>query len=132
MFRILAFCLALNLTPVAATAQNSEIEAIIGAQLQAFQADDFATAFTFASPMIKQMFQNSERFGKMVRNGYPMVWRPADVSFGNLRLLDGRQIKTVYFTDRAGRRFEAAYEMIEGDEGWQINGVVIREADVGA
>jgi len=38
----------------------------------------------------------------------------------------------VFFTDREGRLFEAAYEMIETAEGWRINGVSIRKAARGA
>ena len=132
MLRIFVMCIMLAATPIAVKAQSSDIEAVIGAQIEAFQIDDFETAFTFASPMIKRMFENPERFGRMVRGGYPMVWRPAEVVFGGLREIDGRQIKTVFLTDQAGRRFEAAYEMIETADGWQINGVVIRAADVGA
>ena len=41
-------------------------------------------------------------------------------------------VKTVFFTDQNGRSFEGAYEMVETPEGWRINGVQIREADVGA
>ena len=38
----------------------------------AFKAVDFAQAFTYA-PNIKGMFGTADRFGMMVRNGYPMV-----------------------------------------------------------
>ena len=31
--------------------------------------------------MIQGMFGTPARFGLMVRNGYPMVWRPAEVEF---------------------------------------------------
>ena len=52
---------------------SSGIEATINRQIEAFQADDFATAFTFASPTIQGMFGTSDRFGAVVRQGYPMV-----------------------------------------------------------
>ena len=132
MIRAIALCLLIISAPMAVRAQSEDIEAVIGAQLDAFRADDFETAFTFASPMIKRMFGTPERFGQMVMNGYPMVWRPANVVFGGLQDIEGRLVKTVFFTDGAGRTYEAAYEMIETEGGWQINGVYIREADIGA
>ena len=72
----LAIALALSL-PAPARAQGADIEATIGRQLEAFRADAFDDAFTFASPMIQGLFRTPETFGEMVRNGYPMVWRPA-------------------------------------------------------
>jgi len=35
-------------------------------------------------------------------------------------------------TDQLGKVFEASYEMIETDKGWQINGVTLKEAGLGA
>ena len=124
---LLSFALAV---PVAA--QQSAIEKVISSQLSAFEAGDLETAFSFASPAIKQLFKSPERFGQMVQRGYPMVWRPADVRFGPIRTEGGRTVQIVFFTDQAGQLFEAAYEMIETEKGWQINGVQLREGDLGA
>ncbi|MEM9269253.1 MAG: DUF4864 domain-containing protein, partial [Pseudomonadota bacterium] len=33
-----------------------DIQGVISAQVEAFQADDYATAFTYASPNIKRIF----------------------------------------------------------------------------
>jgi len=120
------------LAPHPVRAQEGEIRGVISDQLAAFQANDLATAFGFASPAIKGIFGDPQTFGQMVRTGYPMVWRPAAVRFGGLETVDGRPVQTVFFTDREGRLFEAAYEMIETAEGWRINGVYIREAATGA
>lgn len=120
------------LAPLPARAQSDEIRGVISDQLAAFQNNDLATAFGFASPAIKDIFGDPRTFGRMVRTGYPMIWRPAAVRFGGLQNVDGRLLQTVFFTDREGRLFEAAYEMIETAEGWRINGVHIRRADMGA
>lgn len=104
-------------------AQSAEIEANIAAQIQAFRADDFATAFTFASPSIQRLFRNADNFGAMVRNGYPMVWRPADVRFLELREVDGALWQKVMITDGNGRVHLLDYQMIPLTEGWKINGV---------
>ncbi|WP_170475185.1 DUF4864 domain-containing protein [Ruegeria arenilitoris] len=106
-----------------AFAQNAEIEANITAQIQAFKADDFDTAFTFASPNIQRLFRNSDNFGAMVRNGYPMVWRPADLRFLELREVSGSLWQKVMIVDGDGRVHILDYQMIEMENGWKINGV---------
>ncbi|NOE28287.1 DUF4864 domain-containing protein [Ruegeria sp. HKCCD6157] len=106
-----------------AFAQNAEIEANISAQIQAFKADDFATAFTFASPSIQRLFQNPDNFGAMVRNGYPMVWRPSDIRFLELREIAGALWQKVMITDANGRVHILDYQMIPLEGGWKINGV---------
>lgn len=109
------------------------IEATIQSQIDAFLVDDFATAFTFASPNIKSLFGSSERFGQMVRNGYPMVWRPGELRFLELRDIDGALWQKVMIRDQAGEFHLLDYQMIQGPDGWQINGVqILRQPDVGA
>lgn len=105
---------------------------VINAQIEAFKADDLDTAFSFASPTIRKLFGSAERFGRMVKRSYPMVWRPAQVRFGAFSDDSGRRVQTVYFTDDTGSVFEALYDMLETDTGWQINGVFVRRAGVGA
>ncbi|QFT74121.1 DUF4864 domain-containing protein [Ruegeria sp. THAF33] len=106
-----------------AFAQNAEIEANISAQIQAFKADDFATAFTFASPSIQRLFQNPDNFGAMVRNGYPMVWRPSEFRFLELREIAGALWQKVMITDANGRVHILDYQMIPLEDGWKVNGV---------
>lgn len=116
-----------------AFAQNAEIEANIAAQIQAFKADDFATAFTFASPGIQQLFQNPENFGAMVRNGYPMVWRPAEVRFLELREVAGSLWQKVMIVDGSGQVHILDYQMVQQENGWKINGVqLLRNSDPSA
>lgn len=109
------------------------IEATITAQIDAFLKDDFAEAFTYASPNIQGMFGTSERFGQMVRNGYPMVWRPGDVRYLELRDISGNLWQKVLIRDQQGGMHVLDYQMIETSEGWKINGVQILQApDVSA
>lgn len=118
--------LAVSLSAGLATgafAQSAEIEANIAAQIQAFKADDFATAFTFASPNIQSFFGTPENFGAMVRNGYPMVWRPADVRFLELREVAGALWQKVMVTDGNGQVHVLDYQMVRQENGWKINGV---------
>lgn len=135
MRRLLIGPLVAMLLAGAAAAQDarSAITGTIQSQIDAFLADDFATAFTFASPNIKRIFGDSERFGLMVRQGYPMVWRPADVRYLELDALGPFQLQKVLITDAAGVPHLLEYQMIQTSDGWQINGVRILEApQVGA
>jgi hypothetical protein len=116
-----------------AVAQEAPIRDTIQNQIEAFQADDFARAFTFASPTIKQMFGTPENFGVMVKQGYPMVYRPAEVQMMDLREVAGNLWQRVRITDQAGAGWYLDYMMVETAEGWQINAVQILPApDVGA
>ena len=135
--RQLFLCLVLLCLPVlsaqAQEARNPAIETVIQQQLDAIRAEDVGTAFSFASPNIKGMFGTPENFGRMVRDGYPMVWRPAEVQFLDLRKVAGNLWQRVMVTDQAGRTHLLDYQMVETDQGWQINGVqILPQAAVGA
>ncbi|WP_128514944.1 DUF4864 domain-containing protein [Tabrizicola thermarum] len=124
----LVTCLALP-----AAAQEAPIEETIRSQIDAFLADDFARAFTYASPTIKGIFGTPENFGAMVKNGYPMVYRPAEVEMGALRDIAGNLWQRVRVVDQAGAAWYLDYMMVETAEGWQINAVQVLPApDVGA
>lgn len=130
--RVTAFVTALFLA-TAATAQEGPIRNTIQSQIDAFLADDFATAFSFASPTIKGLFGSADRFGRMVQQGYPMVHRPQTVRMLDLREVNGRLWQKVMITDQQGRTHVLDYQMIETPEGWQINGVqLLPDVGVGA
>ena len=111
-----------------AVAQDRDIEGVISGQIEAFKADDFEEAFTFAAPSIQLMFRTPENFGIMVRRGYPMVWRPAEVTFLDLREEGGRCVQTVQIEDAEGTIHLLAYSMTQTEAGWKISGVQFLEA----
>ena len=116
-----------------AAAQEEPIQQTIQNQLDAFQADDFNRAFTFASPLIKGIFGTPENFGAMVTQGYPMVHHPAAVKMLELREVAGNLWQRVLITDAGGQTHMLDYQMVETSEGWQINAVQLLQApDVGA
>ena len=136
LFAILLACLALSQSPAplqAQTAAIAEVQDTIFAQIEAMKADDFVTAFTYASPMIQGIFVTPENFGMMVRQGYPMVWRPSAVQMLEQREIAGALWQKVLVTDGEGHSFVLDYQMIEGEGGWQINAVdLLPSAGVGA
>lgn len=105
------------------TAPGAGIRAVIGNQITALQADDFPMAFSYAAPGIRQLFGTPEQFGAMVRQGYPMVYRPADIRWLPLRETGGMMVQRVMIRDAGGRVHFLDYEMSPSDEGWQINAV---------
>lgn len=109
------------------------IEGTIQSQIDAFLTDDFEGAFTFASPSIQTLFRDPDNFGSMVKNGYPMVWRPDELRFLELRETAGNLWQKVLIRDAAGAVHILDYQMIQTTEGWRINGVQLLNApDVGA
>ncbi|MFN0116562.1 MAG: DUF4864 domain-containing protein [Paracoccaceae bacterium] len=113
-------------------ADPAAIRGVIGAQFDAFRAGDAGKAFTFASPMIRSVFGNPDNFGRMVRGGYPMIWAPSEVEFRGVRAENGAIFQRVRVRDGAGKDFLFDYEMVEGPDGWRINGVFpVRDPGVG-
>ena len=111
-----------------AVAQQSEIQGTINSQFEAFRADDFVGAFTYATPKLRQLFKTSENFKRMVTTGYPMVWRPAEVRYLELRERGGVMWQKVQITDAIGVVHLLDYMMEETDLGWRIGAVMILEA----
>ncbi|MBT4896607.1 MAG: DUF4864 domain-containing protein [Rhodobacteraceae bacterium] len=104
-------------------AEGKAIETTIRAQITALQADDFDRAFTYASPTIQQIFRAPEVFGRMVRQGYPMVYRPSAIEFLELASVEGYYWQKVQIRDGQGRYHLMAYQMVQLDGLWRINGV---------
>lgn len=115
------FCVLLSVPVWAGEAED--IQGVIRAQVDAFLSGDVQTAFGFASPTIRTIFGTPENFGRMVANGYPMIWKPWAVDFLDLRDADGRRFQRVRVQDGAGEAFLFDYEMVVVDGEWRINGV---------
>ncbi len=129
---ILTLCVVagLALAPTV-RAQEEPVRAVISAQIKAFEADDFDTAFTYASQSIQRMFGSAQHFGAMVTNGYPMVWRPGEVKFLALEQRGGLLWQDVLVRDAQGALHILEYQMQQDGAGWKINGVNIRKAAAG-
>lgn len=123
---MLAVVLAIGMVSAVA-AQDTDIEGVIGSQIEAFQADDFVGAFEFAHPSIRNIFRTPENFGRMVTQGYPMVWRPAEVTYLELRDVGGDLWQKVQIVDSDGAVHLLDYRMSQTPEGWKINGVQLLE-----
>lgn len=111
-----------------AAAQQAEIEGTISSQIEAFKADDFDQAFTYATPTLQRLFRSPQNFERMVTQGYPMVWRPAEVEYLELAEHGGSHWQKVRIVDQKGFTHILLYRMMMTDAGWRIGGVQILEA----
>ncbi len=119
----LIFAAALAVWASVLNAQDAEIQDVISRQIEAFQEDDVEAAYGFASPSIQNLIGSPARFGAMVRNGYPMVCRPSDFRFLELKELHGTYRQKVLFKDVQGVFHELEYQMLLIEDRWRINGV---------
>jgi hypothetical protein len=104
----------------------SAIRAVIEAQLDAFQADDAARAFSYAAPSIQALFGTPANFLAMVRSEYPVVYHPSSVSFLSVQEIDGQVSQVVQMTDAAGALWMAVYTLErQADRSWRISGCAI-------
>jgi hypothetical protein len=99
---------------------------VVMQQLEAFRHDDFATAYTFASVNVRQMFDRAG-FEQMVRGGYPEIAHSASATIDGSRRGDAGEIYLfIRVVGDSGRAIEAVYELVSEGGGWRINGVVTR------
>jgi Domain of unknown function (DUF4864) len=109
---------------------RAAIRDIIGKQVEAFQRDDGATAFGYASPAIQGMFGTPEAFMDMVRRGYQPVYRPRVFDFAEIVDLQGQPAQKVRVIGPDGRPVTAFYPMTQLPDGsWRINGCFLQAPD---
>jgi Domain of unknown function (DUF4864) len=104
----------------------TDIRAVVQAQLDALAVDDADRAFSFAAPGIRKMMGNAQNFLAMVRNGYPVVHRPASVAFMKAELRGAEVIQAVQMTDAKGVAWLAVYNLQrQPDKSWRISGCTV-------
>lgn len=116
--------LADDAPPSALTAPDQQaIRQVIESQLDAFQHDDGAKAFGFASPVLQEKFGDPATFMQMVKQGYTPVYRPRSVAFE--KLVDTQQgpDQILRLVGPDGLTYAAHYLMQKQPDGsWMING----------
>ncbi|MFM8748295.1 MAG: DUF4864 domain-containing protein [Aestuariivirga sp.] len=114
---------------------KTAFQSVISDQIAAFQADDGATAYGFASPTIRSIFPNHYLFMDMVKRGYQPVYRPKSFTFGEAGINEaGRPFQKMTIVGPDGFTYEALYSMERQPDGsWKINGcALVRAPDMGA
>ncbi len=131
--RLILLVFWLAFMPLAAEAQaplssadRQAIQQVIASQIAAFQRDDAAGAFGFASPTIQTMFGTPEHFIAMVQSGYRPVYRPRSMRFSELVGDSDHPVQLLDLVGPDGEAVTAAYEMVQMPDGsWRINGCVL-------
>ena len=109
------------------TGDRAAVRLVIEKQLAAFGDDDAEKAFSFASPKIQDMFITARNFMDMVRISYPVVYRPAGLSF-QVPYIEGDEVwQIVEMRDAQGMDWTAFYTLLRQTDGlWLINGCVLK------
>lgn len=108
---------------------KAAFQQIISAQISAFQADDAAGAFNFASPDLQAKFGSPTNFLDMVKSGYAPVYRPRAVEFRGIVEHDDAPEQQVFVIGPDGRGYIAHYMMEKQPDGsWRISGCYLESA----
>ncbi len=138
--RVAAVLIAVSLAFVTVPAQSeslslsdadrSSIRDVIESQLAAFQRDDGAQAFSYASPNVRGQFGTPEKFMYMVRTGYAPVYRPREVTFRDVVVAGDVPAQKVLLVGPDGVPVMAIYPMQrQADGSWKIDGCFLVGVD---
>jgi len=124
-------CLSVHVRALAAPISELEaakVREVIVAQLSALAVDDADKAFETATPAVREAIGSSGRFLAMVRGAYPMVYRPASVSFHKPEEDDGSVLQLVEIKDARDKSWLALFALEQQpDRTWRISGCVVAE-----
>jgi hypothetical protein len=132
-FSMMAFALAASSVTQASAGpmpetDAQEIQGVIVAQLEAFADDDADRAFETATPAVREAIGTSGLFLALVRGAYPMVYRPASVTFHKPEQDAGSVLQLAEITDTQSRSWLALFALEQQpDASWRISGCVVAE-----
>lgn len=133
-FMLMAMALAAASVHLAAAAaplspqQEQKVREVIVAQMAAFAIDDADRAFETATPAVREAIGSSGRFMAMVRGAYPMVYRPASVSFHKPDSDEGTVLQLVEIKDENDKSWLALFALEQQpDQSWRISGCMVAE-----
>ena len=106
---------------ISGDAEVSSAQSTIDRQLKAFQANDGATAYSYAAPNIKRMFPTVEAFMGLVTKGYAPVRNPRSYSFGKVEEMSPTSIvQQVILVGPDGKTYEAVYTLAMQSDGTHL------------
>ena len=130
MKNLFATILILITFGIPASSNETDYQKVIRSQIEAFSKDDMKAAFQFASPSIKSIFGNYIRFGSMVRQGYPMVFRQKNLTFKETKSNKSVAFQNVLFEDLSGDLHLLRYRLIFLENNWKIAGVEFLRTEI--
>ncbi len=109
-------------------ADEKSVRAVVQGQLAAFARDDANKAFSYAAPNVREAVGTAANFMAMVRNDYPVVYRPASVAFLKPEGKNEQAIQRVQMLDASGDSWLAIYSLQrQKNKTWRITGCVVVE-----
>ena len=107
--------------------------AIVERQFDAFERDDAEAAYALASPAIKEMFVDADRFLAMVRDRYAPVYRHRSVEFGAFEESGDEARLQATLVDNDNVVWTALYSLSRDENGdWRISGCVLVKSEASA
>ena len=104
------------------------VQAVVQSQLTAFSKDDADKAFSYAAPDLRKTIGSSSAFMAMVKNSYPVVYRPASVAFLKAEGSGDEVLQRVQMLDASGTSYLALYSLQrQKDKTWRISGCAVVE-----
>ena len=109
-------------------ADEKNVRTVIESQLAAFAKDDAVKAFSYAAPGIREAIGTADAFLTMVRKDYPVVYRPASVTFLKADGKGDEVVQRVQMLDTSGNSYLAVYSL-QRQKGnvWRITGCAVVE-----
>ena len=106
--------------------ESSDVRTPIERQFEAFAQDDAAAAYSYATPALKVVFTDPDRFMAMVRKSYSAVYRHRSAEFGQQDVDGDNAQQTVTLVDNDNVVWKALYKLArQPGGGWLINGCVL-------
>ena len=126
-FAVLQFLMPVQAEMLSAKDEKA-VQAVVQSQLAAFAADDASKAFSFAAPELRKAIGSPAAFMAMVKNSYPVVYRPASVAFLKPDGSGDEVVQRVQMLDANGTSYLAVYSLQrKKDKTWRISGCAVVE-----
>ncbi|WP_136657409.1 DUF4864 domain-containing protein [Nitratireductor sp. XY-223] len=130
--RILGLSIMVGLLMATSSLANDEdtdlatARGVVEQQIIAFLNDDIDAAYSYASPGIKNLYPEPQRFIEMVKRNYQPVYRPGNYAFGRSHSATGGNMIALelLITGPKGKDWRAIYILNRQDDGnYQISSV---------
>jgi hypothetical protein len=104
-------------------------QAVISGQIEAFRAGQDATALFYAGKFFRSAYTSPANFVRAIRlQGYEAIFESVGHTFGNYDLVTETSVlQIVDFQGGDLHAYRALYQVGLEDEGWRIQGVMLRE-----
>lgn len=128
-----AMMLAALVVPAWAQDDAAPWQATVSGQIEAFRAQDGATALTFAGQGFRTQFEGQPEafYAAIIALGYQPIVDSRSHSFGAFdKISDTVVMQVVKFVGPDQGLYEALYQLAdEPDEGWRVQGVALRREE---